>query len=659
MVSFAQIHANGGSQPAVHIQQADSDEIALGVDVVGTVSSPTFSVKGDGTVYAGGNVGIGTAAPSYLLDIKHATSNAQARLESTSNSSILILDAKGDGENEGGIVRSSSWLKLDAGNATKMTILSTGNVGIGTNAPGTLLHMAGGTSIRSKIVGTNDVSVGAEATGTDSQSFLYLINDARQWTIMNDGAISDIFKIRDTTATADRFVIDSSGNVGIGTTAPYEKFHVMAAGSGSSGYSGAVTRGILITDNLGPRLVLEDIGEGTDKKVISLRNEDQEIKFGSMSDTGGAYDVDNILVVHRDGNVGIGTAAPNHKFEVAGGSILVDNNSAYRAKNTGGVARSLLTLSNDNNLYVQSPSDIVFQTNQDASTVNSMAVKTTGRVGIGTIEPTTNLHVSGASPDILLENQTAGAVAYQLKNTAREWHVGSDNSPDHFYIRDHTQTANRFIIDNAGLVGIGGTPSDGPLHIFTSHTGAQRAITIENTSGDEGGDASIQFEATGANVWNVGLDNSDSDSFKISQTELGSVDRVTVTTAGKVGIGTTDPAELLTVAGNISAYGSLKLRALGSNQYFKLEGGTNTLGVKDWDGTSIITFDGSTNNVGIGTSAPAELLTVAGNISANGEYYIHNQSEPATPTDGGVLYVEAGALKYKGSSGTVTTLGNA
>lgn len=67
----------------------------------------------------------------------------------------------------------------------------------------------------------------------------------------------------------------------------------------------------------------------------------------------------------------------------------------------------------------------------------------------------------------------------------------------------------------------------------------------------------------------------------------------------------------------------------------------------------------SSGHVGIGTTAPAELLTVAGNISANGEYYIHNQTAPGTPTDGGVLYVEAGALKYKGSSGTITTLGNA
>ena len=64
-------------------------------------------------------------------------------------------------------------------------------------------------------------------------------------------------------------------------------------------------------------------------------------------------------------------------------------------------------------------------------------------------------------------------------------------------------------------------------------------------------------------------------------------------------------------------------------------------------------------NVGIGTTAPTELLTVAGNLSGNGVAYIHNSSAPSTPTDGGVLYVESGALKYKGSSGTVTTLGNA
>lgn len=39
--------------------------------------------------------------------------------------------------------------------------------------------------------------------------------------------------------------------------------------------------------------------------------------------------------------------------------------------------------------------------------------------------------------------------------------------------------------------------------------------------------------------------------------------------------------------------------------------------------------------------------------------FIANSTEPATPSGGGTLFVQAGALKYKGSSGTVTTLGAA
>jgi len=43
-------------------------------------------------------------------------------------------------------------------------------------------------------------------------------------------------------------------------------------------------------------------------------------------------------------------------------------------------------------------------------------------------------------------------------------------------------------------------------------------------------------------------------------------------------------------------------------------------------------------------------------ILNGGTIFIANQTAPATPTAGGHLYVEAGALKYKGSSGTVTTV---
>lgn len=48
--------------------------------------------------------------------------------------------------------------------------------------------------------------------------------------------------------------------------------------------------------------------------------------------------------------------------------------------------------------------------------------------------------------------------------------------------------------------------------------------------------------------------------------------------------------------------------------------------------------------------------TVMFEVKDGGTIFIGNQSAPGTPTGGGYLYVESGALKYKGSSGTVTTI---
>lgn len=52
----------------------------------------------------------------------------------------------------------------------------------------------------------------------------------------------------------------------------------------------------------------------------------------------------------------------------------------------------------------------------------------------------------------------------------------------------------------------------------------------------------------------------------------------------------------------------------------------------------------------------AEVSVSADNTGAT---FVANTTEPATPTGGGVIYVESGALKFKGSGGTVTTLGPA
>jgi hypothetical protein len=62
-----------------------------------------------------------------------------------------------------------------------------------------------------------------------------------------------------------------------------------------------------------------------------------------------------------------------------------------------------------------------------------------------------------------------------------------------------------------------------------------------------------------------------------------------------------------------------------------------------------------------GTNANNKVqLRIAGTVTTNeSSLFVENGIQPATPSGGGVLFVVAGALKYIGSSGTVTTLGPA
>lgn len=77
-----------------------------------------------------------------------------------------------------------------------------------------------------------------------------------------------------------------------------------------------------------------------------------------------------------------------------------------------------------------------------------------------------------------------------------------------------------------------------------------------------------------------------------------------------------------------------------------------TIGAPGGAFLSTVTSDDTLN--GLGTAAsPLSLLDI------DGVGFVTNATTPpvSTPTGGGYFYVEAGALKYKGSSGTVTTLG--
>jgi hypothetical protein len=104
---------------------------------------------------------------------------------------------------------------------------ASGNVGIGTSSPTGKLHVNGGTFDSFTISGNSTNSVGMRIQNSAASS--------RNWNIISSGggvSPAGSFSIYDDTAAATRMSIDSSGNVGIGTSSPSHKLSVNKGSAG-------------------------------------------------------------------------------------------------------------------------------------------------------------------------------------------------------------------------------------------------------------------------------------------------------------------------------------------------------------------------------------------------------------------------------------------
>jgi hypothetical protein len=389
---------------------------------------PFYHEESDYIIYPAGNVGIGTKTPAQKLDVNGNLAIAgTTRISSTgvgtfaSGTTVNSQNiCTADGTNCPAAGTSSTAAGWTNTSTTIYTTDITDNVGIGTTTPGARLE------VKDNGLGTATV---AFIRQDDDNTYGLVVNNAA-WSGTVTNGLRQYVKLTGTYAAIDHYesggailsLNPSGGNVGIGTTAPHSKLHV-------------VGQNITLTSSVASGLIDFNIFDAsTNAAGFRIRYDDSTgtTYLDNLYDaaTGDIYirtkaagtPVDAIFI-ESAGNVGIGTTNPGALLHVNGSSsqwMIVERGAKqmYVNANYGG-----------SNAYGQigmrSADSMGLSLAASDTRPQDIFITSAGRVGVGTTNPVavetySRLTVNGSdgtAHQMTLINEGAGQAGFTISRT--------------------------------------------------------------------------------------------------------------------------------------------------------------------------------------------------------------------------------------------------
>ena len=497
-----------------------------------------------------------------------------------------------------GTVRTTgaSSLHLGTNSTNRVTIDSSGNVGIGTASPSQRLQVAGTILADTALTassGTTAIGIGAESSINDGSSTYKtkLITDnnngklttyqygsyltlkagvegtgySNNWSKieLRDGGSSSgtTAHMKFYTSGDERMVINDGGNVGIGTSSPARQFHIENSNVGVP-----TTYGIGIIEAVDAQLDLISSSSGTWGSAINLvegngssntnvwsivrqtsggsGNSSLRFNFGTTNQHTNA----NKVTFTSAGSVGIGgSEGPGERLAVSGNTLVFGGGS-----NTAGGGGGTMFLGNSESSrhwgIRQDTSRNIHFDRYDSGWATRVTFLKSGNVGIGTTAPATPLHVAGT-----VRSQAQGSSAFaDYKNQQIYVNSGPFNIAVNGKIRLADQNNNPVLtVDNANdRVGIGIDTPGATLHLQNSSTNSE--VMRITTTGDNP-DRHMYFQSdhiysNGSLYWGTGNQrNLYRAYFHTFHYGGGNTEAMRIDTNGNVGIGTASPTAKLQV----------------------------------------------------------------------------------------------------------------